>query len=631
MSYTLKLSNGKILVTLPDQKTDAVTTSLTLIGKNVNAYGTDINDNFVRLLENFAYQYEPTSPLIGQLWFNTVEQRMYVFGGSGTTRQAKPVGGTIVSASQPTSLTAGDLWIDTTAQQLKYTPDGSTIVVAGPAYSTAQGKSGWVIDSVEDTSHALHTITGLWSNNNLLGILSDTAFTLNAPYGSTSSGMTSVSVGLTLNGNTSTNIKLVGTATNADSLNGVTGAQFLRNDTNQVISAKLWVNTNTNALSVGTNEDFQFYVESGVATLFIGGADEDFNLKLNSPNTASALYFNSANERIGVFNINPQYPLDINGTVNIQGDLIVSGSSTVVSNLQVDNKIIELAYGQSVPDDSFINNGGVVLHGTTDKTLLWSTDRWNSSEHINLPSNKTYQIAGFPVITSNALGSVITSAPGLTSVGHLTSATIAQLQFTTSTIGTTNSVPLILGSGSATSLDFNGKPAYNAVTPVPADPGTMVATKEYVDTEVSTARSGQFALNIDITNTATFYTSSDDPAIDSAVLTYLQIMLPPGDPSPYGIANNGRARVMVTQYRTLPQSNVVSSPIGFSSVTVDKNGVLNSQSVIAYSSPIVASTNIPAGTLRVNKAIKQYIVSGGVWLVLPYSGPSNTVYTDGTW
>ena len=67
MSYTLRLSNGKILLTLADQQTDSVTTSLTLIGKNVNAYGADINQNYIRLLEHFASTTQPTSPLAGQL------------------------------------------------------------------------------------------------------------------------------------------------------------------------------------------------------------------------------------------------------------------------------------------------------------------------------------------------------------------------------------------------------------------------------------------------------------------------------------------------------------------------------------------------------------------------------------
>ena len=72
MSYTLKLTNGKILLTLPDQQSDRVSTSLTLIGKNVNAYGTDINQNYIHILENFANSVAPTAPLVGQMWYDTI-------------------------------------------------------------------------------------------------------------------------------------------------------------------------------------------------------------------------------------------------------------------------------------------------------------------------------------------------------------------------------------------------------------------------------------------------------------------------------------------------------------------------------------------------------------------------------
>src|ERR1700691_1871907 len=99
MSYTIKLTNGTILVTLADQTTDDVSTSLTLVGKNVNSYGTFINDNFVKLLENSAFSTSPTSPLVGQLWFSTIDQRMYFYNNS---QQFKPLGGALVSATQPT-------------------------------------------------------------------------------------------------------------------------------------------------------------------------------------------------------------------------------------------------------------------------------------------------------------------------------------------------------------------------------------------------------------------------------------------------------------------------------------------------------------------------------------------------
>ena len=630
MSYTLTLSNGKILVTLPDQQTDSVSTSLTLIGKNVNAYGTDLNDNFVRLLENFSNTTEPTNPLIGQLWFNSIDQRIYVYNVFGTF---KPVGAPIVSSTPPANLTSGDLWIDTTAQQLKFTPDGTNVFVAGPMYDASKGKSGWVTDTVIDTNNYSHLITGMWSNGNLVGILSDEAFNFKTPYNS----MSSVGAGLTLNASTSTEFNVIGTATNAISLNGFTADQFLKNNTSQTIGASLWINTNTNSLSIGTGEDFQFRVESGVATLRIGGENEDFNLKLNSQNQASVIYIDGATEHMGIFNTNPQYPLDILGNVRIQGNLSIEGTSTYISSvvLQVNNKLIELGYGQTSPSDVFANDGGIVLHGSTDKTLLWNaySNAWTSSEHMNLSGDKNYKIAGNTVLTGSALGSVITSAPGLTSIGTLNNAIIGQVIISAADIGTVNNVSLRLGTGQTTYVDFTGKKVYNVATPESSDPATSVATKEYVDSRIAPPSSSQFALSLDISNTSTIYLSATDPAIDAQILTYLQYMLPPGDPSPYGIANFSRARVMVTQSVTAAQNNVVSNPLDFGpAALVDKNGVLSSQPVVAYSTVLVSTISIPAKSLKVYRAIKQYVVAGGSWQVLNVTGqPNNVVYSDGSW
>ena len=65
MAYTITKSDGTILLTLGDTKIDQLTTSLTLIGKNYAGYGTFLNENFVKLLENFASTTAPLHPKTG--------------------------------------------------------------------------------------------------------------------------------------------------------------------------------------------------------------------------------------------------------------------------------------------------------------------------------------------------------------------------------------------------------------------------------------------------------------------------------------------------------------------------------------------------------------------------------------
>ncbi|NDG31898.1 hypothetical protein EB118_17720, partial [bacterium] len=81
MAYTIYNNNGTILVNVASGDVDDVTTSLDLVGKNVNNYGEILNNNFVRLLTNFSNSTAPRSPQVGQLWYNPVEGILKIWKG----------------------------------------------------------------------------------------------------------------------------------------------------------------------------------------------------------------------------------------------------------------------------------------------------------------------------------------------------------------------------------------------------------------------------------------------------------------------------------------------------------------------------------------------------------------------
>lgn len=114
---------------------------------------------------------------------------------------------------------------------------------------------------------------------------------------------------------------------------------------------------------------------------------------------------------------------DVNasGNVVIGGNLTVNGTTTTINSttVSVDDKTFELG-ATDTPSDAGADGGGIVLKGTTDKTLLWvdATDAWTSSEHLNLASGKAYYINGSQVLSSNTLGSGVTGS-SLTSVGTI--------------------------------------------------------------------------------------------------------------------------------------------------------------------------------------------------------------------
>lgn len=79
MPYTIDYADsGKTPIVLYDGTTDT-STSLVLIGKNYTRFGESLNENQLRLLENFANTSPPVNPTEGQLWYNTAESRLMLY------------------------------------------------------------------------------------------------------------------------------------------------------------------------------------------------------------------------------------------------------------------------------------------------------------------------------------------------------------------------------------------------------------------------------------------------------------------------------------------------------------------------------------------------------------------------
>ena len=113
MAYTVNKTSGAVLTTIADGTIDT-TTDLTLIGKNYSGYGELLNENFVKILENFSNSSQPASPIEGQIWWDSSNDLLKVYNGS----TFKVISGSTSSASQPSGAIAGDLWFDSANQQL---------------------------------------------------------------------------------------------------------------------------------------------------------------------------------------------------------------------------------------------------------------------------------------------------------------------------------------------------------------------------------------------------------------------------------------------------------------------------------------------------------------------------------
>ncbi len=97
MAYKINNTVGTLLGTLADGTIDVATTDLTLIGKGYAGFGEKLNENLVKLLENFNNTTAPSNKVQGQMWYDKTNNQINVYTGS----KWKPVGSTTKSATAP--------------------------------------------------------------------------------------------------------------------------------------------------------------------------------------------------------------------------------------------------------------------------------------------------------------------------------------------------------------------------------------------------------------------------------------------------------------------------------------------------------------------------------------------------
>jgi hypothetical protein len=246
MAYTINLTDGTVFATITDGTINTAS-SMILVGKNYAGYGEFLDENFIHLLENGANITAPAAPLTGQLWWDKTNNLLKVYNGS----IFKTISAATASASQPASNVTGDLWYDTTNQQLKvYT--GAAFIVVGPGFTTAQGTSGAIPETILNSVGATRFITSLYVNNVRVGVVYEGAsFT---PEVSLQTAFPTIFPGITLSASVAGAV-FAGSATNAQLFDNLDSLQFMRSDTATATTGVLRVQNNT-GLFVGAANVF---------------------------------------------------------------------------------------------------------------------------------------------------------------------------------------------------------------------------------------------------------------------------------------------------------------------------------------------------------------------------------------
>jgi len=622
MAYQVNKTDGTIVATVADGQIDTLSTDLTLIGKNYSGFGESLNENFIKLLENFSSSTQPGNPIKGQIWFDNTENKLKVYSGTAFV----PVSSATISNTQPTTLGVGDLWFNDTDKQL-YFFDGTNTILLGPDYSELQGLSGIQVTSILDTLNQTRVITSLYNNGILLGIFSKDSFTpKNAIEGYTGS----IEPGF--NQGTLADMKFDVTSTNSDKLGNVDATTYARRDTSNQFAGQIRINTDL-GIVFGAGDQGNITVSDG--NLFFSNTASDKGIVFNVRKgivQEEALRIDSTDRKLSVFESFPTSEAVFGGSVEIKGNTTIRGQLTIedgdilslnTQNLVVENKQIELANtgDTATNSDTVADGGGIVLKGPAgniDHVLLWSNlglaattrtpelaaQAWTSSEHINLATGKAFKIDGVTVLDGSSLGAGITAIPGVTSFGTQNIVNIGSTPPTADFKLETDSgsskprittllsdADLELAPDGTGNVALIGSPKITGLGD-PTDPQDA-ASKEYVDDTIET-RSLAFSMDLSDGKPNTY--------ISGTILTQLA---PPAD-----FRNGTLARILCT---TLSNSTTSLEINPLRSETRDDFNLTSGGSASALQQMAFNTATIAAPAVTTLRIIKTFQIVAGAW------------------
>ena len=380
MAYKINNTFGTLLVSLPDGTIDTAATDLTLFGKGYAGFGEKLNENFVKILENFNNTSSPANKIQGQLWFDQTNKQINVYTGA----KWKPVGSTTNSATSPTNAVQGDLWFDTANTQL-YVYTGSAWTLIGPTTVAGSGVTQVVTETVLDNSGVYRSILKLVTQDTVVGVVSNLAFTPSSSDTNgaalISAGFANVAQGVQLS-STVSNAKFRGTATDSDALGGVAVANFLRSDQNDSTTGHLEIQ-NVNGLRIGAGSDIQMTMSGDNFTIANTTSDGDITFTVNDGGvTKNAIAITGSTGNVAMAG-----DLRITGNLTIDGDTVTSNTST----LTVEDNIIELnrnvSSASGMPNYSGIKVNRGETSSATEQDLYWVWDETFADDGTSIYGN----------------------------------------------------------------------------------------------------------------------------------------------------------------------------------------------------------------------------------------------------
>jgi len=383
MAYKINNTFGTLLVTLADGTIDTATTDLTLIGKGYAGFGEKLNENLVKLLENFNNTSAPSNKITGQLWYDQTNKQINVYTGS----KWKPVGSSTNSTTSPTNAVQGDMWFDTTNSQL-YVHSGSAWVLVGPTSTAGSGVTNVVPETVQDNTGVNRSILKLVANDAVIAVASNLAFTPSSSETNAvalaAAGFSTVAQGLQLS-STVSSAKFRGTSTDSDALGGVAAANYLRSNANDTSTGTLGLLVDGAALTLGAGSDVTFTMSSDNLTIANTTSNKDIIFTVNDGGaTTTLMTLDGDTGRLELPSV---------GDLRVKGNLIVDGDSITsnVSTLTVEDNIIELnrniSSNAGMPSYTGLKVNRGETSSATEQDLFWVWDETFADDGTTIYGN----------------------------------------------------------------------------------------------------------------------------------------------------------------------------------------------------------------------------------------------------
>lgn len=297
MPYILNKTNGSVVATVADGSINQ-TTDLTFVGKNYSGYGEIINENLLKLLENFSNSTPPPKVIMGQLYYNSTEKKLRVWDGI----DFRTFPHVIYDAKFPTrSMNNGDLFFHSSQQKLyiRNSVSSSGYTLIGPSANTSSGSDGGssiIATSVTDAnsnSHPayIHTLNPtLEDSTPTLVVSEDPAYYTNASDPIDAEKFNYIRPGInlpgvnTLGSSAESGYFFHGSATDSLRLGGLEASEYLLKDYFDLATSTTdgFNVPSDDGILVGVNSVFKFHSDSGQEEgkiTAIAGTKISFNLR----------------------------------------------------------------------------------------------------------------------------------------------------------------------------------------------------------------------------------------------------------------------------------------------------------------------------------------------------------------